>query len=79
MLVLFVFPFGACLAYRLNKDIDTECKKLKIKTKSYAPLIIIFSCLYLNCVSLSIMQYKLNRIARVQHAMIRKTKGAKYE
>lgn len=79
LLVLFLFPFGACLAYWLNKDIDQKCKELKIKTRSYNVLIIIFSTFYLNCVSLSIMQHKLNKIAKIQHEKIRKRAGDHYE
>lgn len=66
LLIILIPPLASYLAYKLNKQIDEKCKQLLIKTKAYNVLIIISAFLYLNCIALSIMQNKLNKIAKVR-------------
>ncbi len=72
LLIFVCFPLAALLAYKLNKATDEKCLKMKIKTKPYTPLIIIFSLFYLNLVTLSILQHKINLIATIQKKAIDK-------
>lgn len=64
LFILLFFPLSSYLAYKLNKQIDEECDKLLIKKKSCSILVAVCAFCYLNCISLSIMQHKLNKIVR---------------
>ena len=57
-------PFQAFLVYRLNKEVEKKCDELGISYQKNGVLAAIFSFLCLSCVGLSLVQYKLNKIAK---------------
>lgn len=57
-------PFQAYLAYRLNKEVEKKCDELGVKYQHNAVLVIITSALCLSCVGLSLVQHKINKLAR---------------
>lgn len=67
VLSIFVPFYGAYLAYRLNSEIHDKCVELGIPSKKLNAVHIIFSALYLNIVSCSLLQSKLNKIATIQN------------
>lgn len=67
VLSIFIPFYGAYFAYRLNSEIHDRCVELGIASKKMSALHIIFSGLYLTCVSCSVMQHKLNKIAKLQN------------
>lgn len=75
LLIVICFPFAAWLSYQLNKAIDEKCKSMGITAKKHNALVIAFSAIYLNCVSQSILQHKVNMIASIQKQQINKEAG----
>ena len=57
-------PFQAFIVYRLNKEIEKKCDELGIKYQKNGILAIITSALCLSCIGLSLVQHKLNKIAK---------------
>ena len=60
-------PFQAVLVYLLNREVEKKCDELGIKYQKNGILAVIASALCLSCVGLSLVQYKLNKIAKVQN------------
>lgn len=60
-------PFQAFLAYKLNKEVEKRCDELKIEYSKNGFIVIITSALCLSCVSCSLIQYKLNKIAKLEN------------
>lgn len=67
LLAVVLPPFGAYICYEINKQVYDKCIELGIKTKKYNALIWTFGILCLSCVGLSLIQYKLNKIANIQN------------
>ena len=57
-------PFQAVLVFLLNKEVEKKCDELGIKYQKNGILAVISSALCLSCVGLSLVQHKLNKIAR---------------
>ena len=57
-------PFQAFLVYRLNKEVEKKCDELGISYKKTGVLAAISAFVCLSCVGLSLVQYKLNKIAK---------------
>ena len=57
-------PFQAFIVYRLNKEIEKKCDELGIEYQKNGLLAVIFSFFCLSCVGLSLVQHKLNKIAK---------------
>ena len=57
-------PFQAVLVALLNKEVEKKCDELGIKYQKNGVLAIIASALCLSCVGLSLVQHKLNKIAK---------------
>ena len=57
-------PFQAFLVYRLNKEVEKKCDELGISYKKTGVLAVISAFVCLSCVGLSLVQYKLNKIAK---------------
>ena len=60
-------PFQAVLVFLLNKEVEKKCDELGIKYQKNGILAVIASALCLSCVGLSLVQHKLNKIAKVQN------------
>ena len=70
VLSIFIPFYGAYLAVRLNNEIHDKCVELGIPSKKLSAIHVIFNVLYLNIVSCSILQHKINNIANLQNAVI---------
>ena len=57
-------PFQAVLVFLLNKEVEKKCDELGIKYQKDGILAVISSALCLSCVGLSLVQHKLNKIAK---------------
>ena len=57
-------PFQAVLIFLLNKEVEKKCDELSIKYQKNGILAVISSALCLSCVGLSLVQHKLNKIAK---------------
>ena len=57
-------PFQAVLVFLLNKEVEKKCDELGIKYQKNGLLAVISSALCLSCVGLSLVQHKLNKIAK---------------
>ena len=57
-------PFQAVLIFLLNKEVEKKCDELGIKYQKNGILAVISSALCLSCVGLSLVQHKLNKIAK---------------
>ena len=57
-------PFQAFVVYRLNKEVEKKCDELGIKYQKNGILAVIASFCCLSCVGLSLVQHKLNKIAK---------------
>ena len=57
-------PFQAILVFLLNKEVEKKCDELGIKYQKNGILAVISSALCLSCVGLSLVQHKLNKIAK---------------
>ena len=57
-------PFQAVLVFLLNKEVEKKCDELGIKYQKNGILAVISSALCLSCVGLSLVQHKLNKIAK---------------
>ena len=57
-------PFQAFIVYRLNKEIEKKCDELGVSYQKNGVLAVILSFLCLSCVGLSLVQHKLNKIAK---------------
>ena len=57
-------PFQAVLVALLNKEVEKKCDELGIKYQKNGVLAIISCALCLSCVGLSLVQHKLNKIAK---------------
>ena len=57
-------PFQAVLVFLLNKEAEKKCDELGIKYQKNGILAVISSALCLSCVGLSLVQHKLNKIAK---------------
>ena len=57
-------PFQAILVFLLNKEVEKKCDELSIKYQKNGILAVISSALCLSCVGLSLVQHKLNKIAK---------------
>ena len=57
-------PFQAVLVFLLNKEVEKKCDELGIKYQKNDLLAVISSALCLSCVGLSLVQHKLNKIAK---------------
>jgi len=64
------FPYGAWMAYKMNKEVNAKCQEMGIEVKDNSIVIIIFEVLFLNFVSMIIIQEKLNKIAKIQNKEI---------
>ena len=65
VLICILFPpFQGLLTYRLNKQIEKKCDELGVKYQHNSILATIMSCLCLSCVGLSLVQHKLNKLAK---------------
>ena len=60
-------PFQAYLAYRLNKEVEKKCDELGVKYQRNGVLVIITSALCLSCVGLSLVQHKINKLAKAMN------------
>ena len=60
-------PFQAVLVFLLNKEVEKKCDELGIKYQKNGILAALASFVCLSCVGLSLVQYKLNKIAKVQN------------
>ena len=52
---------------KANKEINQKLDELNIEYKDNSILIVLFSLIGLNCVSLSLVQHKLNKIANIEN------------
>lgn len=76
ILLSIFFPFwGAYITYHLNKNVNDKCKEMNIRARNNTSLVIVFSLILLNCVSNSIIQNKLNMIAKIQNSKLAKQRG----
>ena len=57
-------PFQAVLVFLLNKEVEKKCDELGIKYQKNGILAIISCAVCLSCVGLSLVQHKLNKIAK---------------
>ena len=57
-------PFQAVLVFLLNKEVEKKCDELGIKYQKNGILAVISSALCLSCAGLSLVQHKLNKIAK---------------
>ena len=57
-------PFQTILVFLLNKEVEKKCDELSIKYQKNGILAVISSALCLSCVGLSLVQHKLNKIAK---------------
>ena len=57
-------PFQAFIVYKLNKEIEKKCDELGIEYQKNGILAVIASFCCLSCVGLSLVQHKLNKIAK---------------
>ena len=57
-------PFQAFIIYKLNKEIEKKCDELGISYQKNGVLAVLSSALCLSCVGLSLVQHKLNKIAK---------------
>ena len=57
-------PFQAILVFLLNKEVEKKCDELGIKYQKNGILAVISSALCLSCIGLSLVQHKLNKIAK---------------
>ena len=57
-------PFQAFIVYRLNKEVEKKCDELGIKYQKNGVLAVIASFCCLSCVGLSLVQHKLNKLAK---------------
>lgn len=63
---ILIPPFQAYIVYRLNKEVENKCLELGIEYQNNGILAIASSFVCLSsCVGLSLVQYKLNKIAKV--------------
>ena len=67
ILSIFIPFYGAYLAVRLSNEIHDKCVELGIQSKKLTAIHVIFNLLYINLVSESILQHKLNKIAEIQN------------
>ena len=67
VLGILFFPYGVYLSLRLNKEISEKCEEMGLKHFKCSVLLAIFSAVGLSCVSLSLLQFKLNKIADIQN------------
>ncbi|MBQ9467607.1 MAG: MFS transporter [Clostridia bacterium] len=63
LISLVCLPFTAFAAYKLNREVNAKCDALSVAHGKGSVAVILFAAIGLNCVSLSIIQHKLNRIA----------------
>lgn len=61
------FPYGIYMSLRLNSEINKKCDELNIKRRRVAVWVAVLSGVGLSCLALSILQYKLNKIANIQN------------
>ncbi len=61
---IFVTPYSAAVIYQASKAIQAELKKNKINSRDLTILVTILAFLGLDVVSMTILQVKLNKIAR---------------
>lgn len=61
---IFVFPYSAVVLYKASKAIQVEMKKNKIFTKDLSVLVAILAFVGLGFISMTILQIKLNKIAK---------------
>lgn len=66
-LAILFFPYGIYLALKLNSEIDKKCEEMNINHRKNNALLVIFTLIGLSFVSLSILQKKLNKIAKIQN------------
>ena len=57
-------PFQAFIVYRLNKEVEKKCDELGIKYQKNGILAVIATFCCLSCVGLSLVQHKLNKLAK---------------
>lgn len=62
---IFVFPYSAVVLYKASKAIQVEMKKNKIFAKDLSVLVAILAFVGLGFISMTILQIKLNKIAKV--------------
>lgn len=62
ILSIVIPPYGACLYYKLAKNVKAECGRLGIECKDYSILCAVFGFLFLSFVPLALLQAKLNKI-----------------
>ncbi len=67
LISILFFPYGIYLAIKLNDAINEKMNEMNIKSKDSKVLLIVFSLCGLSCVALSILQFKLNKIAKIQN------------
>jgi hypothetical protein len=67
LISILFFPYGIYLAIKLNNAINEKLNEMNIKSKDSKVLLIVFSLCGLSCVALSILQFKLNKIAKIQN------------
>jgi len=67
LISVLVFPYTAVACLKASKKANEKLDELGIKHKSLNVLIFIFAFVGLNFVSLSLIQNKLNKIAKVQN------------
>ena len=67
VLAILFYPYSIYLNLRLNFELNQKLKVLGTPHKNSSILIALFSAIGLSCVSLSILQTKLNKIAELEN------------
>ena len=71
LILAILIPFYSIyLVILFNKAIKEKSEQLGIKFTSFLPLHIICNALFLNVISLSVLQHQLNKVAKTQNAQI---------
>ena len=70
ILSIFIPFYSIYYSIALSKEIKVKADELNIQIKRLLPLHIVFNTLFLNIVSIIILQIQLNKIAKYQNAII---------